>query len=279
MRVGSLQLQQDLSPASWVVERLVEFATDVNSVVPSGFNAYIRLFHPASRFEAGEEVAVTWAQVAAANGRVVHAEMQWPNVSGVEEHSGESAPGLWDAEPNVGTLPRNHAAVLADVLRGHTTTPDRVWFCVWEGWGGMWFHPVGRSTLYAPGRGRKRGRGFFSRFRNRRELPPPAPRVQVPGRAYYLLSGPIEAIEESMEQPPGYQSANLWWPDDDAWCVATEIDFSWTYIAGTEALADELINHPKLEAIRTRLDHGITYDSDTLNPLPKWARRSPDLGP
>lgn len=82
-----------------------------------------------------------------------------------------------------------------------------------------------------------------------------------------------------MEQPPGYQSANLWWPDDHAWCVATDIDFSWTYLAGTEALADELTNHPKLEVIRTRLDHRITYDADTLNPPPEWQRRSPDLGP
>lgn len=278
MSVGNLALQQDLSPAGWVIDRLREFGRDVGSVIPSGFEAYVRLFHPAVRFEAGEEVAVSWGQVAEANGRVVHAEMQWANISGVEGHSGESAPGLWDGKPDVGTLPRNHAAVLADVLRGHTTTPDRVWFCVWDGWAGLWFHPVGRSTLYAPGRRMKRGRWPFSRFRNRGELPPPAPRVQVPNRAYYLLSGPIEAIEESMEQAPAYQSANLWWPDDHAWCVATEIDFSWTYVGGTEALADELINHPKLEAIKTRLDHGITYDSDTLNPLSEWEPRSPDLG-
>jgi hypothetical protein len=280
MSIGSLQLHQDLSPASWVVERLGEFGADVNSVVPSGFDAYLRLFHPASRFVDGEEAAVTWTQVAAANGRVVHAEMQWANVSGVEEHSGESAPGLWDAEPGVGTLPRTHAAVLADLLLEHTTTPDRVWFCVWEGWGGLWFHPVGRWSLHERQVNRgKRGRGFSRRFRNRRKLAPPLPRVQVPGRAYYLLSGPIEAIKDSMEQPPGYQSANLWWPDDHAWCVATDIDFSWTYLAGTEALADELTNHPKLEVIRTRLDHRITYDADTLNPPPEWQRRSPDLGP
>lgn len=59
MSIGSLQLQLDLSPARWLVEGFDEIGTDVNSVVPSGFDAYLRLFHPASRFEAGEEVAVT----------------------------------------------------------------------------------------------------------------------------------------------------------------------------------------------------------------------------
>jgi hypothetical protein len=59
---------------------------------------------------------------------------------------GVGAPGLWDREPDVGTLPHSHTAILSHPLVAHTTTPDRVWFCGWEGWGGSKFHPVERAS-------------------------------------------------------------------------------------------------------------------------------------
>jgi hypothetical protein len=71
-----------------------------------------------------------------------------------------------------------------------------------------------------------------------------------------------------MEEPPAWQSANLWWPDDRASCVATEIDFAWTYVGGSDELIDELVHHPDLEGIRTQMDHAITYQADQLNPPP-----------
>ncbi len=97
---------------------------------------------------------------------------------------------------------------------------------------------------------------------------PPAPTVQLPGRAYYLLYGSIDGVRESMEIPPIWQSANLWWPEDRAWCVATEIDFAWTYAGGTEACVQALIERPELEALPARIDHGISYEADDINPPP-----------
>ncbi len=104
-----------MTPAGWVVDSIHDLGVDVGSVIPEGFDAYVRLFHPAVRVEAGVEVPVRWAEIAAAYDRTFHAEMQWLNVSGVWEHSGETAPGLWDREPEVGTMPRAYAARL---LRG-----------------------------------------------------------------------------------------------------------------------------------------------------------------
>jgi len=46
----------------------------------------------------------------------------------------------------------------------------------------------------------------------------------------------------------------LWWPADRAWFVATEIDFEWAFVAGTEDLIDRLAVHPQLEATRTSPD-------------------------
>ena len=203
MRVGRLELQQNLTPSGWVIDRIHGFGVDVGSIIPDGFEAYVRLMHPAFRDEAGGEVPVSWAEIAAAKGRVVHAEMQWPNISGVWEHSGEHAPGPWDREPDVGTLPRSYGPILGDVLAAHTSTADRVWFCVWDGWGGLKIHPTGRSALFSPRRRWSRLRGHRAALLRRAgHLRPPAPRLKLPNRAFYLLSGPIDGVNESMEEPP-----------------------------------------------------------------------------
>lgn len=54
------------------------------------------------------------------------------------------------------------------------------------------------------------------------------------------------------------QSANLWWPDDRAWCVATEIDFMTTYIAGTAEAIAAIVARADLEA---DIDEGYTTRS------------------
>ena len=46
----------------------------------------------------------------------------------------------------------------------------------------------------------------------------------------------------------GGQSPNLWWPDDRAWCVATEIDLAWTYVGGTTALIRDVLANSDVEA-------------------------------
>jgi hypothetical protein len=71
--------------------------------------------------------------------------------------------------------------------------------------------------------------------------------------------------------PPSWQSANLCWPDDRAWCVAAEIDSSWTYVGGTAALIRALLDDPDLEALPARIDHGVGFDADRINPQPKIA--------
>jgi hypothetical protein len=215
------------------------------------------IFHPAIRIEDGEEVAVRWSEIAAANGRTVHPEMQWPHVSRVWEGSGENSPGLWDLEPDVGSLPRRYTDRLRDLLARYASTPDQVWFCVWNGFGDLKIHPEGSAILTT---------GRLTRKRRRARRPPPAPTLQLPNRAYYLFSGPIRGIGESMRA--GWQSANLLWPEDRAWCVATEIDFAWTHIGGGEALIQGLIKDPALEAMAAQIQNGITYEADRINPPP-----------
>jgi hypothetical protein len=264
MGLERLRLCDDVSPAQWIVDCIHPFAQDVGSIVPEGFGAYARIFHPAERNEGEGRVPVRWSEVAEANGRIAHPEMQWPTIALREPYSNWRHPGLWDREPNEGSLPADLVPELVEVLRRHTSTPDRVWFAVWNGYSGLAFDDSGIGTIDLsawPGSRIKSGKGL--RTVGARRQPPSAPTFELPGRAYWLLSGPIDAATESLGQ--WQQSANLWWPEDRAWCVATEIDFSWTYLGGTESLIDEVLSHPSLEAMRAEIAHGVTWDSDHLN--------------
>jgi hypothetical protein len=61
------------------------------------------------------------------------------------------------------------------------------------------------------------------------------------------------------------QSPNIWWPDDRAWFVATEVDYAWTYVAGPRRLADALLSDDRLEVLPVRLEDQPFYDSDLVN--------------
>jgi hypothetical protein len=95
---GDYQAAPGTAAADWIVAGLQEPGQSVLSVVPAGFEAYARIFHPAGRDD--EPGPVRWRDVAAANGRAAHPGMQWPSITGLHpfgEQDGQ--PGLWDAEP------------------------------------------------------------------------------------------------------------------------------------------------------------------------------------
>jgi hypothetical protein len=46
------------------------------------------------------------------------------------------------------------------------------------------------------------------------------------------------------------------------------IDLMTTYVGGREALIDDLLNDSSLEAYAVPVDHHVTWDPDTINPLP-----------
>jgi hypothetical protein len=95
------------------------------------------------------------------------------------------------------------------------------------------------------------------------------PRVRLPGRDYLLFAGPLAAAPQlGWADPYGYffpQSPNLFWPQDHAWCVASEIDLFCTLVAGSDDLAEALVGDPLLEAWRVQPDDPIAFDSDQIN--------------
>ncbi len=98
------------------------------------------------------------------------------------------------------------------------------------------------------------------------------PRVRLPGRDYLLLTGPLHAATSLGWWPTPMsfqaQSPNLFWPADRVWCVATEIDFDSTLVAGTRTLIGAFLNEPILDAWPLHPDDSLASDTDQVNPVP-----------
>lgn len=259
---GPWDWSTEVEAGRWWLDRLGPLGPEgLGGIVPAGFDAVTRVFHPV---EHDDGTTGTWADLARSNGRAVHPEMQLHAIAtpaGQPVVARPTTPG--PAEARDGELPDPPRSALLDLLAGHTSTPDRCWFGLWEGYGQL--HRGGSTMLVSPEPGR------LGRWRRRRQpapgLAPPAvldgPRVRAPNRDYLLLRGPLGAagpITGAVRQCP-----NLWWPEDRAWFLITEIDFMWTYVAGSAALADAIEATPGIEAMRSGLDHGRTVEADRHN--------------
>ena len=259
----ALEYVDDLTPARWIAERLHPFAQDAGAIVPPGFKAYARIFHPAIRHVGDVGLPVTWRDIAAANLRAYHPEMQFGALVALvgTPTAPRAQPGLFDDWPRTGTLRLEDARALVDVLARHTTTPERCWFAAWEGFGSLEDGSMVMLTIDG-------GRPVHPPPELYRERPK-QPTFQLPGRGYYLAKGPVTAALETVYgMKLSYQSASLWWPHDRAWCVATEIDLDSTYVGGTKECIAAVLSSPDLEALPAQLSDGISYASDPINPRP-----------
>ncbi len=231
-----LRPSTDLSAAAWIAPRLRgDFASTVSSVVPTGFEAYARILHPAVA-ATGERVR--WGSVAAAFDAVEHGLMQFHALAGVSWSTQEIKTEAWTGSaPTDGDLEPELLAALLDVVSLHTPATDECWFCLWDGYG--W---IAESVTA---------------------------RVALPGRNYLLYRGPLDAALEMGHSPlAGWflpQSPNIFWPDDASWCVATEIDLPYTYVGGSRDLVDDLLIDVRLEVWEAHPDDPIAFDTDLLN--------------
>ena len=223
---------RDLSVGQWVESRLQLWGKDgvtLRSFLPDAFPAYARIFHPFylgedAVLDRGEEQPVRWSTVAEWTGATVHPLMQIGRCR-------QMSPMPYRVDlgrecPDMGSLPVRESAVLTGLLRDFTMTPDNCYLGYWEGYGCL---NGGTVYLYAP------GRGWFSRAKsmihnlwdNLRPAPDillNVPRLKGQGRDYILFRSPLETVPPLSQYPPWGQSPSLWWPEDRAWCVATDVD-------------------------------------------------------
>jgi hypothetical protein len=263
VNVSGLHASPEVVAAEWLRRRLRPFGSAVAAVVPDGFPAYIRILHPA---RAPGDVPVRWADVAATSGRVMHSLAQFHAIARPSESARLHAAPWHGGEPPRGDLPAELLSVLCATLTEHTSTGASCWLCLWDGYG--WLH--GSPAV-----------GILSSRNDGVPVPPPqlvpplapevlrGPRVRLPGRDYLLFQGSCEAASElGWTRPDGSflpQSPNLFWPQDHAWCVASEVDLFCTLVAGSELLAETLMADPRLETYQVQPDDPITFDSDHVN--------------
>ncbi len=158
----------DVAAGAWIGERLDTRSGAAVAFIPSGFDAYARIFHPGDRdrpvgrpwpalpygthqkewdaFHAAQpdidSETVTWATAAAAFGTTMHPQASWDHlVERFREVEGEDGPrdaeGWRYGRPMWGQLASRELAAAASLLAAHTTTPDEAYAAVWDGWGGL----------------------------------------------------------------------------------------------------------------------------------------------
>ncbi|MEU5127337.1 hypothetical protein [Streptomyces mobaraensis] len=257
----------EVAAADWVVAGIGPFGSGVGGLVPRGFEAYARILHPAS---AADDTPVTWAEVASWTGRTVHPRVQFRALATLAPDTRaarlrEERPWVEDPEP--GTLSPAALAALCDVLGRHTASGGLCRFCVWDGYGPGADGRARVSFTPEEPEGPEEGAG-----RPAPELLPPefpsgvadSPRVELPNRSYLLLEGPLDAAGElAVSLFP--QSPNLFWPDDRAWCVATDTDLDSTYLGGSAALVADVLADERLETVRVEVTDPVWADSDEIN--------------
>jgi hypothetical protein len=273
-QVGQLRPACDVQCAAWVLAALRDFDYTVGSEIPPLFEAYARVFHPAWRSTGENEIAVRWAEIAQANDRTMHSAAEWGSITGSWEYQYRSTqPGLWDRAPSTGELPREVAQRLAAILAEHTDDPSVSFFAVWEGWGTL--GPTFCFPQGTPNEARQHAReAFDGGVAAWRGLLESAASLELSNRPMRLLQGPLGAIEDFYERYDGPSSLclrsppSLWWPVDRSWCVSTDIDLMTTYVGGSARAVEALLADDRIEALPVLDDQRVTWDADTINPLP-----------
>jgi hypothetical protein len=270
MPMGELEVIDGSSAGAWIEPRLRGRFGAVGIHVPRGYAAYARICHPPTD-EAGKRVR--WSDVAHATGRRAHPAMQWHALVG-SSNSLNFTGSLWPGRaPDRGDLAPDLLASLCRILEQDTTDPGRCLFALWDGWG--WVEDGGIRIRLRP-------RGAGTRFVSAAPLTdhdPPAfsldelnlPRLKLPDREYVVMRGPLSAAGHIVE-PGGMrgseaQSPNLFWPDDQAWFVASEIDFDSTLVGGSAKLIQAVLDAPELDAWPVGADDSLASDADQVNTL------------
>ena len=157
--------------------------------------------------------------VASWTGRNVHPLMQFERIAGLSEDPRKTCTKTRRGVliHSMGSIPERECRTLFEALRGFTSTPGCCCFCLWEGYGNI------DTRLYRAGS-----------------------RVRGQGRDYLLFRGPIDAIMAFLagDGPFWRESPNIWWPEDRAWCVATDIDLYDTYIGGSQECIEAVLSNP-----------------------------------
>lgn len=257
--LDELSWSDDVARAAWIAERLdPPGGNATTSVVPSGFESYTRILNPAE--EPGlRGRLVRWHEVAAWSGLRLGPYAQFHSVALPPRPVGAATP--WSGRgPRKGSLFPPDAAVLIDQLRHCTTTPGRCWFCVWSGSDLL----GARSEASGPGDGPEDA--VSQRVRD-------GLKVDLGDRTYLLFGGSVEDALVGRPGEPPDRTANVFWPEDRAWCVVSDADLAWTYVGGSSELVRDIVDEEAIEAFEVSADGPVVRTEPWVE---KWASGAVD---
>jgi hypothetical protein len=265
---AGVELVADVSPADWVLERLRPWDQEgvrLHSFAPDGFEGYARVFHPPG-FRPGRRGSLEpnttkkWADLARERGLSLSPDISFSEVSGLGP---EDQHGLDELAPMDGELPPEICDALVAVLGPHTRTPDHCWFCLWDGIGAFWSQSHAPLVSYDATRQESDRYGAPARAQD--EILNSTPRVEAHARSYFLFRGPLDAAC-GFEPGGWYTSPNLWWPEDRAWIVITEVEGFSSYVGGSRAALENVLASSDVEAIEVTLDAHMDPEASR----PRW---------
>jgi hypothetical protein len=238
-------MSDNIEAAEWIRGRLSpreEHA--VTSIIPTGFEAYARVLHPAQAPDERHDL-VRWSDVSRWSDVAINDHVQWHEIA-LPRVAPSTAPPWQGQGPRAGSPFAGDVDALVEHLSNATSTPESCFFCFWSGYlgGGARFVSSGPSEQLPP-------------------PPQPSRLVKLPWRDYALFEGPLSGATSFKEVShwPG-STAHLWWPSDHAWCVASEIDLPWTYVGGTTELIGRVLADQRLEALPATPDDLIILRLD-----------------
>lgn len=272
MDTTNLALTDGAAAGAWIRPRLGGQFGAVTLEVPKGFEAYARVFHPASDATGRP---VSWAEVAKACGTTPHREMQWHAILGLRDadelrssyRPGDGSGVKWEgSDPPIGPIDIDTLDALCEVLADHATDVTHCFFAL--------------CTIH----------GWLESFSA--ETPPTL--LELPyDRSHIVLAGPLSAVNQIMfdwsragsimmtqvshghgealapeQESSGFRqrgSPNLIWPKDHSWFVASEVDFDSTLVGGSAILIDAIIESSKLEARQIMPTDSLADDADKVN--------------
>lgn len=255
------EVVHDVRSTTWVDERLMRRDHGspgwvVGEIVPSGFDAYARVFHRVhevvrSTKTETEWVTVRWAEIAERRGKVAHQLMQ---IESLIDH-----PDAFDDEH------------WKSISWGGELFPPTSGWRTWN----AWFWPTSLASTRAPTRRLGSGSGTGTATWGRRSETSPEPMIgpsstiRLPGtsppevaqlafRQYLVFRGPLAGLSRWFGWRE--ESPNYWYPDDRAWIVMTEIDGFSTFVGGSRSCVDTVMSSPNSRAWPVRSTIASTSD-------------------
>jgi hypothetical protein len=188
----------------------------VRGLVPGQFEAYVRILHPAWA-DASRDRQITWAEIASMSSARLDGTIAFRRITVSPGNDIPLGPqGSWDedATPLMGTLPERETNALLDLL----TSSPACWFVMWDGWDGLRLDLRQVSVLWH-------------------------------GNPHLVYRGPIEVVRR-FDWSGRWQIPHMWFPDDRAWCVGSDIEAYDSYVGGSEDLVERILAAVDLETLR-----------------------------